>query len=893
MKKRFIICLVGLMLTLTFASAVFEVGEPSHFLTETTYAPGVPIKGWINISLDQEPTDSLFEDSGGNFLTLLKLIEKNPNFDYSCSTVNCEPDYSGTDGADSKEFDLGADEATGIGLKFNENLININSISFDVNSNALSSCISQLKIDFFVDDETEFMNPHISNVSCALKNYGCYEPVIPTGEFSIGNFPDKHCQRIELAESPGFKIGAWVNRNGDSRNLTMALHDIDTGELIEGTNCILPQSEIAGEVSCEINYLNKKVQDYYVCIYSNKAGNSSIKGYSKSGGCGFYGYGTPPEIAAFSIFTEGKKFGDVGTIKVINSLQFGDTLGEFVKDYIVQKYGSLDCSKGCFVPIKIDSGVEQSITINNLEINYETVLGPTSGGMFYNLEEAMPVISTEKFQKLNLDNGNFSLPLGYGGSTFKLELNKEEIFSETVAIEQLPVIRFLTPSKTASAYPTQFEVTVEASSGITKYQWDFGDNQSLSTPENKVTHTYTSTGQYQLKVEVTDSSQRSSYRVFNILVSSPDEVINSTLIKMQGDLTNVDSQMKKFSSFAQKSLNSILDINGLNEKVKQLQRDYKSAYSEEELNNIITELLGLKIPETITISREADDITFYPSQENINLDILVSIDNEENVSDEDKYKEAILAWNQENMETKVGFEEFLATYEDFEEPLLKIFTIDVNEKEEVKHDPYLILRKLEGIDFEANYLENELDGYLYIELRQPQNTFVFSTTEDVDFTDLPLFISLPVSRLSVADTLLFIVDEDNTSKWILFFIILFLVFIIGFVIYIILQEWYKRKYESYLFKDRNDLYNMAAFIQNAKKKGMEEREISNRLRKAGWNSEQVTYTIKKYLGKRTGMIEVPIDKFLGLFKRKNLMNLPRKSQISRGYLGPQEAFKRY
>ena len=43
---------------------------------------------------------------------------------------------------------------------------------------------------------------------------------------------------------------------------------------------------------------------------------------------------------------------------------------------------------------------------------------------------------------------------------------------------------------------------------------------------------------------------------------------------------------------------------------------------------------------------------------------------------------------------------------------------------------------------------------------------------------------------------------------------------------------------------------------------MGESEIRRMLKKAGWKSEQITYAIKKFEGKRTGMWEIPVFKWL-------------------------------
>jgi len=75
----------------------------------------------------------------------------------------------------------------------------------------------------------------------------------------------------------------------------------------------------------------------------------------------------------------------------------------------------------------------------------------------------------------------------------------------------------------------------------------------------------------------------------------------------------------------------------------------------------------------------------------------------------------------------------------------------------------------------------------------------------------------------------------------------------AFVSYIILQEWYKRRYERHLFKNRNDLFNLINFISNAQARGMDKKEIEKRLKEFKWSSEQINYAFKKVKGRKTGM----------------------------------------
>ena len=94
--------------------------------------------------------------------------------------------------------------------------------------------------------------------------------------------------------------------------------------------------------------------------------------------------------------------------------------------------------------------------------------------------------------------------------------------------------------------------------------------------------------------------------------------------------------------------------------------------------------------------------------------------------------------------------------------------------------------------------------------------------------------------------------------WFTFGMIMLL--IVFFVVYILLQEWYKKNYESYLFKKKDDLFNIINFIYNSRASGLDDGEIKKKLSKSGWNNEQISYAFKKIDGKRTGMFEIPIFK---------------------------------
>ena len=89
-----------------------------------------------------------------------------------------------------------------------------------------------------------------------------------------------------------------------------------------------------------------------------------------------------------------------------------------------------------------------------------------------------------------------------------------------------------------------------------------------------------------------------------------------------------------------------------------------------------------------------------------------------------------------------------------------------------------------------------------------------------------------------------------------------------FIAYIIMQEWYKRNYENHLFKNKNFLFNILSYIHNEKLKGRDDSTIDSNLKKSG---------------KRTGMLEVPMDWFFNIFSKNKMPHYDRQMMPSRRY----------
>jgi len=430
----------------------------------------------------------------------------------------------------------------------------------------------------------------------------------------------------------------------------------------------------------------------------------------------------------------------------------------------------------------------------------------------------------------------------------------------------MPEILSLKPNIVPAAYPTTFTATISSGFNITNYIWNFGDGSNIkTTSENKVTHTYPALGKYNLTITIIYNGLNSS-KTFTIESVSPKQKAEEILNEKLSDYENLKSQISAFPHFYQTSISEVLNLSSIENKLTELQQKNIRASSDEDYIDLLNELLDLEFPSQILISAKINNAFFYPLEEDINLNILKKIGGGGNYTgNNDKYIEAILAWNMENLDVRVDFERISAIYEEFQEPLLNIFKMKINKKVTTTSTPYLIIPKLENLRFERDYSEEKIDNYFYIPLKDSQTIITFSTTGDVDFATLPVFISPRMSELSIKG---FVISEES-KEWIIKFIIaLGVILFAAFIIYITLQEWYKRKYESYLFKNRNYLYNIAMFIQNSKKAGMDDKEIASSLKKAGWKSEQIRYAIRKYYGKRTGMFEIPIKEVFGVFRKK-------------------------
>ena len=876
----FIFVIIAFMSIFLFSliSADADIGEPNYSI-EKTYGPQFGISGWINLSFEDEPTNSLFtvffDGVSGNSVSLQKILDLNPDYTYSCVPSDCGKNYFTSLPAASKTFAMSSSESRIFGLLLTGKVIAINSINFEIESTAGPSCESQLKVDILDDEVIDMLNSNVGSIACSgLKSYGCFEASAATEEYILS--PGRtYCQKINLSESPGFRLGAWIKQISGSSTINVTLYNINGAK--KGSCSLSSVTSTSGqEYSCDIDYLVTKSENHYVCVsILGGDGNYRIRGNSNpSSFCGFPSVPILQETAAYSIFAQGKQFNSVGTLNVNNSLPSGFTMSGVAYDYIIQRYGisagEIDCTDGCVIPIKFASSASQTVTLKNLRVNYQKLAGSVEEQNFYTLEESAPKI-TSNFRRMFFTNSGLKVPGNFGDYDFVLKLNNQELIEEEISVKDVPMIQFLIPTSAASAYPTDFSITLFLPDdvNITAYVWEFGDNTTETTYENKVQHIYENVGKYNLTVTVKDTRGFSSSKTFEITVDSPKNLINTTLIDSEKKLEIIKNYTQGKPFFQEKSINDILKIENISSTLEKLKQEYEVALLQEdetrqnlEMNSIIRELLNINLPGHLFGTKQAVDMILFSEKEFVDMDAVKAVaEGEYPASRIEDYQSAVIFWQQENLDLTVDFNEFSAEYDSEIKPLVRVFEIEIFEKTDIIYDYYLIIPKLANIGFDRNMQEY---GNFYYTNLDGISKISFYTTENIDFSEIPIFISPGISRLSVVEFPSFDEGESKVTSLILFLVLLMF---LATVVYIVLQQWYKRKYENYLFPNRNDLYNVVHYVNSSKKKGLENSQIRRSLKKAGWNVEQIRYVTRKYEGKRTGMLELPITK---LFDKKKL-----------------------
>ncbi|MBI2056924.1 PKD domain-containing protein [Candidatus Pacearchaeota archaeon] len=838
-NKRIILIFFFAIILIAGIFASYELKDKKYEIQES-YSKGENIKGWINISFSNAPAVSVFSDGAGNSVKLIELLKTDSRHKYSCNPANCESSYSAAAPQSSKQISLQAGEEKLIGFVFDQNLDSIEDFNLNIISNAAKSKENQLKIDLFNDGKNDIGNTKAYTQTeewSAPRDYACFDYTNSLMQEVLIKNGDKYCQRTNLPEAPGYSLGAKLKKASpaDSLNIKMSLYDVDLDDSLAGS-CDISQTVSIQESSvyCDIDYLVVKQKDYYVCLSAEGSGTYKMKAHT--GQCGFYG--APPqddETAAYNVFSQPRYFDAIETLEISNELPTGEFSSYLSELYIEENYDNLSCKgRQCIVP---GFGTTEKNTLHDLSQNSAKI--------------------TANAQKIYLDKGNFTVPNNLGEYLFKLNIDDSKLFEKQVEVKKGVEILSLNPAKTAAGLPTNFKVRFSApeNTTISEYNWDFYSNGTTRiTTANQLSYTYGSIGNYLLTLTLKDSRGGISSKVFNIEVGSAKDILPALIIEKQNDLSNIKGEISTYDLFSSGAIENILNLNNIENNLSALNAEYnliKDAGTEQQFQQLLSKLLNIELPKSLGKTLDSAPFTFFPKKENIDLSAIETIAGGSYDADlEEEYKDALLTWDLNNVQAKISQKEFSAIYDSGEEPLVNAFKLNIKDLG-AQENFFVFVKAMEGIGFKENISYDD-SGYYFKEITD--GNMEFYTTEDIGFESLPVFISPSLNALNI-DSGVGAAPEKagNKFKWSLFALIVIFVIILGIAVYFILKKWYKNKYENYLFKNKNDLYNMVTFVHSSKQHGKKNDEIAKDLKKSGWSSEQVNYVMKKYSGKNVGM----------------------------------------
>lgn len=865
-----------IILNISLASASFTKGNITMQL-QATYSPNETLKGWINISLNNEPFNSQVKVFDSN-ISLKSLLDKNnlvARVNYNCTIYDCNMHYKTIDaGSTTKTLALTSGQTALIGLKINEAITGVTDFRINFSSDSADACFPQVKIDVLEDAEIDIVTTKQKTENyCGSENYGCFATAIATTPIESGK---KYCQKMTIQPASALKVGADISDGTGNAGFNFRVLEYDV-------SCNANTST-AGKISCMINKTFLQQEQITICLQRTSGATYKI-GYEDTSTCGYVDDDVAGNRHDFAIFSQSLKF------DAPENIYFNSTiLASSIKNYIETKYFN-DCSAGCFIPIKVYSGVAQNIMINSISALYTAAGITKSATTIYSIEQE-PSKITMGFRILSLNNSGLYAPTRTGKYNATIKLENSEIARQEIEVVSIPIIESIVPSSAPVGVTVPFIVSVSGAN-VTKYKWEFGDNTTIETTTEIAYHKYEAIKTYLLKITAYGSYGETS-KTFSIPVYSAKDYINQSFKEYRNSISNLRTMLNSYPPVAKACLEKKMELAAIEAKINEYEMQYNAALNDTAKQlEISAGLESLNIPLKTNFTKKASGD--FLSYEIINPAVFKALAGGYE-GDSAKLKDAIYEWNLQNLATKAEQYFYYINYPNLTILGCDYFKVEIIPKIDIDI-LYVAINKVGSVDVSvtAREFDNSLGFSLSGLAKNAAKSFEFAVDQSISFLDIPVTFAPSSSKFTLIAEIGVCnfnkicekeLGEDSNNcrsdckPWGKTLLILFIL-LLGFLIaYIALQEWYKRRYESWLFKDKNDLFNLMHFISNAENQGLNREEIFKRLKEKGWTTEQIQYAYKKYKGERTGMLEIPVFKFWEKSKIAKELEARKKQSVS-------------
>lgn len=470
---------------------------------------------------------------------------------------------------------------------------------------------------------------------------------------------------------------------------------------------------------------------------------------------------------------------------------------------------------------------------------------------------------------------------------FLILIETNIIIAQTEAVE----IKAVLPNKPPILIPMDFSVVLDKAQSNLTYTWNFGDGSGkIITKSGILSHAYPRKGIYELEIKISGLDYEIN-KTFEIDAISPKDYIISMIEMYRTDLATIERQKNLLPEWIQNEINKSIKIKDLNSSIYEQEQRYKNATSDDEYTDITKKLLELKIPFSFSLSEETNSAECFLNENQFDLESLSDLGaGTVSGSREDNF-EAIESWAVENIDILVESKSYSFYFRNKSiqnlfshvqiklKPLKKIdklfFAINGDSEK-------IILKNIseikQNLGSSAGIIFNKIDREKNIEIIYP---------EKINLLQCPFYFSPDFKELKKNNEIIICNNDglcdnkenyktcNDCKQFKITFMLLIILLISALAVYILMQEWYKRYYELKLFPNRNSLYNVMSFINNSINQGLKKSEIFEKLKKMDWNAEQLSYAWNKFHGKRTGMFEIPVFKFLE--KRKIVKELENRN----------------
>lgn len=860
MGRGVVFGIIVLVFSFCFAHGVLAEFQHYNNTIKTNYFGGESLQGAIKIKFDKMPASTEITSNFGGNITLIELLKKQ-NFaegkEYNCSTLNCLSDYVKSSSSNIFSLSLQENSAKIIGFVISGKDVEIDKIDMLITSNTDKSCIRDLLVDVTNNKSAFLQSRSYIKENCEPVKKGCFDDGLDESAYQLAELGNNdYCENITLAPAPAYNAGARiVNSSSGTGDIKIKMSDISG---IEYGSCILPKhSEKVQTLSCIINHTGVFTKDYFVCISSS--GGSYKTRFEQSGRiCGTDQISENKFEKDYEIFAQTMKF-DYPVINVGSELFSkinGGVFAEYVNDYISERYKS-DCSfNGCFIPFSI-SGRAQELIFGNPKIKYRQGLTVVENDKLYLLEMRDAVVSSGVLT-LELEKTGFTMPLQTNQDTLQIYIGGKALLDKPMAIKVVSGFSFeVVPRFALIGNPTTFIAFTSDNATITNSVWNFGDGNFGNSSGSSVSYLYGRAGEYNVEVSVQKADGKSAKKTFSVLVGDAKSSAKTLLERYNGLVSGLKNSMAGFPEWIKKEINKKFDLANLDASLTKLHNEFSVASTDESYANLVDKLLKLDVPLTVAY-RETGNFPLSLGLEGIDLSYIEELTSKKA---DDKLKEKIINWIDENYNAMVKKEVVSLLRENKKEDLANVFSINLKPKKSFGGSAYLIIDyPLDAIVFRQDYGQKSVGSGSYIPLsgnKEENIEFVIPGSE-IEVKQLGAYIGSE-GAFSANENIISGNESFKFGKFLLW------IFVLGaglLGVYLVLQTWYKKYYENYLFQRKDDMYNLISFVKNSRTARLDEGTIRANLRKAGWSGEQITYAFNKLDGKRVLVWEIPIFKIL-------------------------------